>query len=118
MKHKKLFAFALIASSMLGYSASALAGKEYTPEQLRSMVNSGNPPKQGQVKTASSPMSFYACVAKIEAMVDSVSGDYPTRTIVNTNILRTEKIWTNDSAMTFSCSALDNKSVITTAAYQ
>lgn len=47
----------------------AYAAKTYTPQQLRKMVNSGNPPKQGSPTTQTQTMSFGACVAKVNAVV-------------------------------------------------
>ncbi len=95
----------------------AYAAKTYTPQQLRKMVNSGNPPKQGSPTTQTQTMSFGACVAKVNAVVDSVKAQYPAKIIVQTKILHMAKVWTNDGAMTLSCSQPDGKLVITNAKY-
>ena len=62
-------------------------------------------------------MGYSACIEKVTAIVISVQPNYPTSTILSTNIARIEKVWTNDAAMTLSCSAADGKLVITTAPY-
>ena len=107
-----------IAVLTLPSCASIQGGATYTPAQLRSMVQNGNYPKQGSPSTKSERIGYSACVEKIESVVASVSTNYPSRTIVNTKIMRMEKLWTNDAAMTFTCSAADNKLVITSAQYQ
>lgn len=95
----------------------AIAQKTYTPAQLRSMVQNGKYPKQGDITTQTQSISFADCITKVEAVIASVKPNYPTETIVNTNIMRVEKMWTNDAAMTLSCSALDKKITITSASY-
>ena len=89
----------------------------FTPAELRRMVEAGKPPKQGAPSTRSEPMNYASCVAKIKAIVASVRPNYPTETILSTNIGLIEKVWTNDAAMTFTCSAPDNRLVITTSKY-
>ena len=101
----------------LGTTNISHAGKTYTPAQLRSMTMAGNYPKQGKPSTKSQSIDYASCLAKVASVIDSIRLEYPTSTIVNTKILRIEKVWTNDAAMTFSCSELDRKLVITTAQY-
>lgn len=101
----------------LGIVSPSFAGKTYTPSELRSMIQSGKYPAQGTPSAQSQPMSYSDCVAKVTAVVSSVQPEYPTSTVVNTAIARIEKVWTNDAAMTLSCSAPDAKLVITTAPY-
>lgn len=110
-QHAALIAFAL------ALTGAAHAQKTYTPAQLRSMVNAGKFPKQGPTKTMTEAVNFEQCVAKVREIVASVRPNYPTKNIVSTNLLWTEKIWTNDAAMTLSCSGPDQKLIITTAAY-
>lgn len=95
----------------------AYAAKTYTPAQLRQMVNSGKLPKQGSPSTQTQAMSFGACVSKVNGVVDSIKGQYPAKTLVKTNILHMAKIWTNDGAMTLSCSQPDGTFVVTNAKY-
>ena len=99
-------------------STSATAERTYTPAQLRSMVNSGNYPDQSDPITKTQRMDYADCIAKVESVVASVSPNYPNKTIVSTNLMRMEKLWTNDSAMTLTCSASDKKLVITSAPYR
>lgn len=101
----------------LGIVSPAFAEKTYTPAQLRSMVQSGNYPKQGSPLTQSQSLGYSACIAKVKAVVGSVQSEYPSSTVLSTNIARIDKVWTNDAAMTLSCSAPDGKLVITTAPY-
>lgn len=116
MKQRIIVLLAAMALN-LGVASPAIAGKTYTPAQLRSMVQSGNYPKQGSASTQSQRMDYSACIAKVAAVVSSVQPEYPTSTVLSTNIARIEKVWTNDAAMTLSCSAPDGKLVITTAPY-
>jgi hypothetical protein len=106
-------AIALVAT----LSLPAYAAKTYTPQQLRKMVNSGKPPKQGSPTTQTQAMSFGSCVAKVNSVVDSVKDQYPAKIIVQTKIMHMAKVWTNDGAMTLSCSQPDSKLVITNAKY-
>ena len=116
MKQRTIVLLAAMSLSV-GVVSPAFAGKTYTPTQLRRMVQSGNYPKQGSPSTQSQHMDYSACIAKVTAVVSSVQPAYPTSTILSTNIARIEKVWTNDAAMTLSCSAPDGKLVITTAPY-
>ena len=81
------------------------------------MAQSGNYPKQGAASTETKYMNYSACVSKMLAIVSSVQPEYPTSTILSTNTARIEKVWTNDAAMTFTCSAADGKLVIPSAPY-
>ena len=99
-------------------SSPAFAQKTYTPDQLKTMVASGKYPAQGAPSTRSEVVSFSVCVAKVQEMLGAVRSNYPVTTIVSTKILRVEKLWTNDAAMTFSCSAPDGKLAITSAPYK
>ncbi|MBK7519241.1 MAG: hypothetical protein IPI75_03660 [Gammaproteobacteria bacterium] len=110
-----IVAFAVVLA--LAASAPAHAAKTYTPAQLRQMVNAGNPPNQGSPTTQKQSMSFSSCVSKVDGIVASVRGQYPAKTIVNTSILHMAKVWTNDAAMTLTCSGPDRTLVITTAKY-
>lgn len=90
--------------------------KTYTASQLRQMVDSGAYPKQGEAVTQSAETDFDSCSGKVQALLLSVA-DYPARTVLSTNAARIEKVWTNDGAITLSCSAKDRKLVVTTAPY-
>lgn len=100
-----------------GFVNLAYAEKVYTPAQLRSMVKKGKYPQQGKPAMQSERMDYATCIAKVTALVNAVGTEYPTSTVLNTNIGRIEKVWTNDSAVTLTCSAPDRKLVITTAPY-
>jgi hypothetical protein len=93
------------------------AAKTYTPQQLRKMVESGNLPKQGSPTTQTQSIPFPSCVAKVSDVIESVKAQYPTKIIVQTKVLHMAKVWTNDGAMTLSCSQPDGKLVITNAKY-
>lgn len=58
------------------------------------------------------------CRASADSIVAAVKPNYPTETIVDTKIVKVLKVWTNDSAITVSCSALDENMVITVAPYR
>ncbi len=98
-------------------SIAAHADRTYTPAQLNRLVNSGNPPPQGPITTTTQSIDFASCVAKIESIAAAIGSHYPTYTVVKTNIMRVEKFWTNDAAMTATCVAADRKLVLTTAKY-
>lgn len=105
------------AFAVLMAASSAHAAKIYTPAQLRQMVNAGNPPKQGSPSTQMQSMSFSSCASKVNGIVASVSGQYPAKIIVNTSTMQMAKVWTNDAAMTLTCSGPDRTLVITMAKY-
>lgn len=114
---QRVIALLSIVSLSIGFVSPVFAGKTYTPAQLRSMVQSGKYPKQGKPSSQSERMDYSTCIAKVTAIVSSVQPEYPTSTILSTNIARIEKVWTNDAAMILSCSAPDGNLVITTAPY-
>jgi hypothetical protein len=87
---------AFAAVSVATFSQVSVAQKTYTPAQLRSMVQSGNYPKQGSVATQTKEMDYTSCIVSLESVVSSVKPEYPTITVVNTNLMRVEKVWTND----------------------
>jgi hypothetical protein len=116
MKLKNSIAF-FAAAICATLCASASAQKIYNPAQLREMVRSGSYPKQGPASSKTISTDYALCVSKVESIVGSVRANYPAQTIVSTSGLRVEKVWTNDAAMTFTCSAADKKLVITTASY-
>jgi hypothetical protein len=68
----------------------------YTPSQLRTMIQNGDFPKQGSQTTKTEIIGYRDCLAKVAAIIAAIGPNYPTRTILNTNAARMEKIWTND----------------------
>jgi hypothetical protein len=114
MHHRTLVALAGL--SMI--CSIAAAQKTYTPVELRKMASAGKFPAQGSPTTKSESLDYAACLAKVESVISAARPNYPTRTIASTNTVRMEKLWTNDAAMTLTCSALDKKITITTALYQ
>lgn len=107
---------AAIAAS--GFSSTALAGKTYTPQQLHKMIAAGRYPKQGPVEKTVRQMDYAACIVTLETIVGAVKPEYPALTVVSTNLMRTEKVWTNDGAVTVTCSGASNELILTKADYQ
>lgn len=99
-------------------SHKATASRTYTPEQLRNMIGSGNYPAQGAISERTQDVDFPYCITLVETLTASVGPHYPSELVVNTNGLRVTKVWTNDAAMTFTCSALETKLTITSASYR
>jgi hypothetical protein len=99
------------------FSLPVLSAQTYTPGELRRMISSGNYPAQGSVSKETEAISFTACVSKVKGVVSSVSGQYPANVIVNTGIMYIAKVWTNDAALTLSCSNPDSRLIITIAKY-
>jgi hypothetical protein len=91
--------------------------RTYTPKKLKAMVAAGKYPEQGSPTTESKEMEFSACVSRMDEVADAIGGSYPRQVIVSTAILRIQKIWTNDAAVTVTCSAPDQKLVMTSAKY-
>lgn len=116
MKLKQIVVSVLSITALI-LSTSASAQKTYTPAQLQRMVQSGSYPKQGAPSTQTLSIDYVSCIAKVESIVASVRPNYPAQTVASTNLMRIEKVWTNDAAMTLSCSASDRKLVITSAPY-
>ena len=106
------------AGLLISLCAPVFAQKTYTPAQLRAMVNGGRYPDQGAASTQTKTMDYAQCIATLESVVGAVQPNYPARTIVSTNVMRVEKVWTNDAAVTVSCSAPDRKLVMTSAPYR
>jgi hypothetical protein len=102
---------------LLALPGVTFAQKTYTPAQLHSMVDSGRYPSQGSARSTSQAMDYSECILKLESVVGAVRPNYPARRIVSTNLMRVEKVWTNDAAVTVSCSAPDRKMVMTSAPY-
>jgi hypothetical protein len=116
MNHKHLCsALLFITSVSLGIPSNAQ--KTYTPDQLRNMIQRGNYPQQGKPSTQSQNLDYASCIAKVAQAVSAVGDAYPTRTIVSTNTMIVQKVWTNDAAVTVTCSAADQIFVITSAPY-
>jgi hypothetical protein len=109
---------AMVTFLLLSMSGMAMAQKTYTPSQLRAMVKSGKYPPQGQVSSESKNMDYTSCVSLLERTVGAVTPEYPASTIVSTNLMRVEKVWTNDAAVTITCSAPDSKMTMTSARYR
>jgi hypothetical protein len=108
----------IISALLLSMPVMALAQKTYTPSQLRAMVKSGKYPPQGQANSESKNMDYASCVSLVERTVRGVTPEYPASTIVSTNLMRVEKIWSNDAAVTITCSAPDSKMTMTSARYR
>ncbi|MBK8163757.1 MAG: hypothetical protein IPK65_11645 [Gammaproteobacteria bacterium] len=83
------------------------------------MVKSGNYPPQGKVTdTETQAMSFRACTEQINQIIGSITPEYPVEIIVDTQIMKMIKAWTNDGAITLTCSGPDEKFTFTTAPYK
>ncbi|WHP46388.1 hypothetical protein QMO40_07065 [Mannheimia bovis] len=108
---KKAFLF------LLSFIAVAHA-KEYTPSQLKQMVNSGNYPEQGLSTSQSSRMNFTDCVLTTKAMMSEVASNYPVSTLVDTSLVYSVKAWVNDASIIVTCSEPDGKRVITQSPYK
>ncbi|WP_068634691.1 DUF4124 domain-containing protein [Thauera butanivorans] len=93
------------------------ARSHYTRAELMQMVGNGRFPEQGAVSTKVDAMSFDACIVAADAVTKPLRGAYPVITVVNTSVMYTVKLWTNDAAMTITCSAFDGKMIVTTAPY-
>lgn len=103
----------------LTISSYAFAQVTYTKDQLNRMVDSGQFPEQSPVTTNSSrDMSFAGCKVAIEAIMSQIRAEYPVRTVVDTALMYTVKAWTNDGAITATCSEPDQKMVLTQAPYK
>ena len=94
------------------------AAKTYTHAQLAQMIEAGRYPAQAAPTSKRSAADFAACKAKMEAVLDAVRGNYPVQDIANTSLVVTRKLWTNDAALTITCSGPDKAMIITTAPYK
>ena len=103
---------------LLPLVATFVTAKEYTPEQLKQMVNSGNYPAQGKSESNSKSMDFGKCVMKAQSMMSAISSNYPVSVITDTSIIYVVKAWVNDASMVITCSKSDNKMVITQSPYK
>lgn len=94
------------------------ARSNYTRDELMQMVGNGRYPEQGAVSTKADAMNYGDCIVAADAVTAPLRGVYPVITVVNTSLMYMVKLWTNDSAMTITCSALNEKMVVTTAPYR
>ncbi|MCI0558590.1 MAG: hypothetical protein MN733_08850 [Nitrososphaera sp.] len=97
----KAIKFYLIGALLI--PGMAEAAPVYTPAELRSMVNSGNPPQQGKPSSQSQTMDYGLCAMTVGFAVEAVSPDYPTQTLHDTDTAIMEKVWTNDAAVILTC---------------
>jgi len=109
----------LLTIGIITLSLNVIAGGDYSKSQLNNMVNRGEYPKQGPVNdTQTRSMSFSSCKVSVENIMSQVRGEYPVRTIVNSGTIYMVKAWTNDGAITATCSKSDQKMVLTQASYR
>jgi len=54
-------------------------------------------------------MGYSACTARMDEILGAMRPYYPVQTIATTAQLRVAKAWTNDGAVTVSCSEPDRK---------
>lgn len=107
----------LIVSLLLSFGVAA--STTYTKEQLNSMAASGSYPEQESPVTKSSELvSFDKCRQDTRSVYSQLSGNYPAKEVVNTGVLYMVKLWTNDGAITVTCSEPDGKKVVTQADYK
>lgn len=98
---------------------SAFAGKTYTPSELNRMVDNGQYPEQGPVSTTETKSILFSdCILAVEDIMSQIRDFYPVETIVNTGLIYMVKAWTNDGAITATCSKSDKKMVLTVAPYR
>jgi hypothetical protein len=113
---KTLITIVILVSTL---NVSAYAGTIYTPRQLNSMVDSGQYPNQGAVvDNQTKNMTFCSCKVAVDNVMSTLRGVYPVKTIVDTTVFYSIKAWTNDGAVTASCSKPDSKMVMTRALYK
>lgn len=108
----------LIVVATVFFCNQSFAAKTYTPSELNKMINSGQYPDQGAVKTTSKPMSFAECRRTVDGIMSQIRDSYPVKPIVDTSILYIVKAWTNNGAMTVNCSGPDKKMILTEAPYK
>lgn len=94
------------------------AGKTYTPVELHAMIGKGSYPDQYPPTSQKQMVAFERCVALVKSAVDAVKPNYPAHTIFDTAIMYMEKVWTNDGALTMTCSKPDLALIITNARYR
>ncbi len=112
---KKLMTTIILVTMIL----SAYAEETYTPSELNRMVDSGQYPEQGPVSnTETKSISFGDCIVAVESIMSQIRDLYPVDTIVDTGLVYMVKAWTNDGAITATCSKSDQKMVITEAPYR
>ncbi len=92
-------------------------GKIYTPDQLNQMAASGSYPQQYPPTSTVKSMEFRECRSKVNDSVDAVKDKYPAEILVDTPTVLLAKIWTNNAALTLTCSRPDANLTITNAKY-
>lgn len=95
------------------------AERTYTPSELNHMVDSGQYPEQGSVSnTETKSILFGDCLNAVESIMSQIRDLYPVETIVDTSLVYMVKAWTNDGAITATCSKSDQKMVLAVAPYR
>ncbi len=105
------------ALALLAIGSSALAQKTYSPEELKRLVDAKKYPATAAPTTNIELLAYPACLAKIDARLKSGGAALVSRSVVSTNVMRVERIWLKDSAMTLTCLGADKKFITTTAPY-
>ncbi|CAI1073979.1 hypothetical protein [Serratia fonticola] len=104
--------------TMLMVASFFATAKEYTKEQLNSLVEAGNYPDQGVPQTlADEVVDFSQCREIGRSTLNSVSS-YPTRVLTDTSLIYSIKIWANDGVVFMTCTNADNRSVVKKSFYK
>jgi hypothetical protein len=114
---KNLLVLLLFISTAL--NSQALGYETYTPIELKAMIDNGIYPEQAKAgtKSTSRNLDFGKCIRLISKIFGQVGDYYPTEVIVQSSILRSEKIWTNDGTLLISCSKPDGTMIMTESKY-
>lgn len=107
----------ILLASVAVLGGIAHAERTYTPSQLKAMIKAGKYPDQGEPETVIYVTDFESCKVRVLMIFAPVKDEYPVLTIVQTKAMLVRKVWTNESAVTVTCSAKDEKMVIATAPY-
>lgn len=99
-------------------SGGGTSGRTYTPPELGRMVAARRYPDQGPPTSQTQQMGFAECTRTAGGIMASIAAQYPVENVVNTGTLRIDKAWTNDGAVTVTCSQPDGTMIITSTKYR
>ena len=81
------------------------------------MRNTGQLPALGTPVERVVSMDYTTCIVRLNLIVNSIKPNYPSKTLVSTNLMRSEQVWTNNAVAIVTCDAVGNRMVFATAPY-
>lgn len=109
---------ATAAMLLLAVAWSDAPAREYTTEELRRLVDAGNPPEQGEPETVrDESMPFEVCLAGKARVLEAASADYPSAEVLRSPASEIDTLWTPEGVVQITCSRAGERMRITRSPY-